>query len=69
MKLEEAKVKLKELVKGEYHAVSCRLTEVVNGEKEMECQLYVNPGILISGPTFEWCFAELKIQQENTNEL
>ena len=60
MRLQQAKRKLLALVKNEYHFASCRLVGDLKRNTSQECQLYVNPGILVTADTFEECFEKLK---------
>lgn len=52
MRFEEAKKELKKLANGKYHSLKYSLTEFSKGTIEATCDLYIDPGILVSAPTW-----------------
>ncbi len=69
MKFSEAKKRLKELAKGDYH--SLRYTETIShtGETIVLCEVYINGRHSRSGETWELAIAKMERQINDQQEL
>ena len=62
MKFAEAKKRLKELAKGDYHSLKYTETITRTGEKLTHCEVYINGYNSRSGETWETAIAKMERQ-------
>lgn len=61
MKFWEAKEELKRLANGRYHAIQYQLTEYRGGALEVECYLYLDPRISVTGSNWEDALSKMRL--------
>lgn len=68
MTFKQAKRKLKEEAKGQYHSIKYDLSEHSNGDQTSDCTLYVAHRGMHNAPTWEHAFALLLNEQPDMKE-